>query len=347
MRRYFIIQASIASIALTILAFSCNADTFSPMVLSDIPLDKCTVDNLFIEIDKRALDREVRIGNTALPLYKETKELLEKYQGNDKPIKDILPPDELKRFKEISAETLTSNLKRLAESRVQRDVELTYQLMKLAEQWRDHTVDPKTLASIKKAIKNGSAAPDDEDAKKLAYLSLINVLVKDDPLPDPKIRNACNLDLALFNAGEVSSNKFSQQIAKVPQYGDLMKLRTKYKLSNGAYFDGVKLTKAETSRFQSDMNILQPLVDRLNRYVSDVEGIRRLMQISELKYQWNMESIEETGGIANVDSMNKFDRARYNELRKAMQSTLDIWYTIDKEMPSTANKECPIDCRLY
>lgn len=341
MKRYFQILPATTALILVGCTFSCIADPHSPMILPDVPLDKCFAERAIVNVDFLARGRELKILHETAPKIHEMVRIVDKYGGQGKKaIKDFISAEDAKRFDALSAQTLSLSIYQLAESRIQRDMDVLDRLLKLAEQARDNTLDRKIMDSIADADKQGKMTPDIEDAKYFVYLLLLRNFLANEVEKTPKIQNVCNLNLALAKESDRGFNLIKSQILSSPQLTEIMALSAKYGIPEGkggnTAFDGVALTPAETERLHLNQNVMAPLLERAKDYSQDMADLQYFAEISRIEYEWNRDDMLQLGGNVNIAAMDKLDHARYINLSKSMQRTINLWNKIDNEIPSQA-----------
>lgn len=316
----------------------------NPMVVPEILLTNCLPDRVYMAADYNSLNRQVELGQKITPLSHEMVGMMDSYKGEKfahRPVEDFLSAEDLQRLKELLSQIAHYKMKSLAESQLQRDMGIIFDLVKIAKDDRDNKLDPRITASIMRANKANTATskytpPDYDDAKKLLYLQMLRNNIGSAQHTDEKDKSVCSLGLALETENARDVDAFEQTLKTNPGVKWIQELRVKYHMTDNN-FSAVQMSTVEKNRLQKIQTELGPLTTRQSMYWQDLNNLRFLVDLVCLEYQHTVDYVDEHKTF-DVAEMTRHEDQLFKEAGKEMKFVRQLWYRIGNDFPDRDTK---------
>ena len=288
--------------------------------VKDIRLDKCNAPTVLMTLHYGAVQRAAKAAEPATRMLNEIRALTAKHKDArpDRPISEALTKEESAQFATLSGQLAVSGYYELAESRLERDMSLMDTLLETAGKLRDN----KPLPS--------ESAP---EAQYYGYLGAMREVFKDLYHPEPRNKAECSLDMAL----EREAGAAVAAITDSTEYLELLGLRSKYGIPNGAQFDISKLSASDAARLPRLQESVGARASRAKVYDQDISNLRYFAEIIALEFEGQKSDILQLGASPATE-YNKLQKARYAGLSPVFQKGLNLWFYIDNALPSDASK---------
>jgi len=294
----------------------------------DIPLKDCTSARVLVALDYGEHMRETSSSPALLENLGKVKALVARYSGKGKPgqpMIEYLSAEDAGEFATLSAQSLTIRFNQLAESRLQRDAQMLMRMKDLAE--RDRTTGVSiTLES-------------DPDLKPYSYLAAMRAAVSGHERSTPPNKLECSLDLALDNDAGSAIRELSDKLQTSPEVAELLSLRAKYQVPDGADFKPGALTRTEVARLPVLKAAVGAMMRGQDTYLGDISALRYFSEAGLLQYDWLRANILQFGATTDVGRYDKADAARYDALSPHLQKIVNIWRHMDADYPSKGTKD--------
>jgi hypothetical protein len=289
--------------------------------ISDIPADKCTAATVVMAQHMAALNRTIVAGHAAVQLWGKIQALAEKHpEAGSRPIGAVLSKAEAEEFSRTSERIASSNVYRLAESRVERDSSVMLEMLDAARKLKEGAPVPQ------------QSAP---EWKYYAFLAALRDTFNGEEMKAPADRARCSLALAFYT----DTANAATSLTSSPQVREFGALTTRYGITKSTPADERKMTAADAVRFQELRSWLAEVIPRNENYLTDLYAIWQFSQMANLQYEMQKAELLTYGGAAGQGQIEKSRTTRYNTLTKQMQTTWNIWRYVDKEVPAQFVKE--------
>jgi len=295
--------------------------------VNDIPLAKCTSQQVVMTIHFAALKRETKPSDIVIQNAQWMGNVAKKYHGIAKPshpLSEYMTVDESAEFAQRRAQNLTISYSQLAESRLQRDMTQLSKMQELAELgW----TKGKSLTS-----------ESDPDLRQYVYMYGVQKLFPDTEHPTSKNTQECSLDLAFERDAAAAFEQFKAKIQSSPEVSELFALRKKYDIPDGADFNPEAMTPQDRVRAPVLKAAFVKVLGAQQEYQANINALRYFADVMLMKYQWQREEILELGAAAGTAVYDKADAERYTRLSPQMQKVVNFWQNLDNEFPAQATK---------
>lgn len=293
--------------------------------VKDIPLDKCNAMEALMTINIAALHREVEESKISGVWWHKQVALVDKHPEAKpgRPVSEVLSKEEATEFNRLSSQILVSNYYLLAESRLQRDTTVMMDMLDAAVALRDKHTEPQ------------KGTP---EYKYYTYIASLMEVFRALEHPDVKNTAECSLDLALQRDGAAAMKAMGVTIMKDPKFRELLNLRTKYGLPEGAEFDKTKMLKADANRLPALQKYVGELLSDIQLYEKNISNMRYFAETVQFEFEAQKSDILFLGPSRDNSEFNKRQAERYSKLSKPMQLSLNLWFYIDTEIPSQRTK---------
>ncbi len=322
------IKSALAAVAAMAICGAASADA-----VSDIPLEKCTPGQVLMTIHYSATKRELPVDESNLDRWHRLQELTNKHpKAGTRPIAEILNKSELEVFNRISDQIAVANYYLLAESRLKRDALVLMDMVDAATNLRD-----------------GKALPDAKapQSRPYNYLAVLRELLKEQKFPEVKIKEECSFNLALERESDRTRAAARSSLDNSPELKELLALREKYHLSDGANFAATKLSQADATR----LNDVQPKVARYItsniEYIKTLDNLKYLGDVVRMQYEAQKSDALQVGPTKDMSEFDKLQKARFQSLAPHIQKIVNFWYYIDAEIPSEQTKTAMSIVEIY
>jgi len=295
--------------------------------VADIPLAKCNSQQVAMTIHFAALRREAKPSDTVIQNAQWMGNLAKKYHGIAKPnhpLSEYMTVGESAEFAQRRAQNVTISYSQLAESRLQRDMTQLSKMQELAELgW----TKGKSLTS-----------ESDPDLRQYVYMYGVQKLFPDTEHPAPKNTQECSLDLAFERDAAAAFEQFKVKFQSSPEVSELLAMRKKYSVPDGADFNPDAMTPQDKARAPALKAAFGKIMGAQQEYQANINALRYFADVMLMKYQWQREEILELGAAAGTAVYDKADAERYAKLSPQMQQVVNFWQNLDNEFPSQATK---------
>jgi hypothetical protein len=307
--------------------------------LAEIPLDQCTPEMAIASASADASHRAAELNPRALAIHQEVHQILEKYPGHDEGhALNFLAADDRARMTGFLASRTQLDLSVLAEKRLARDMDVVYAMLQLARDAREDKADPtrKALETLH-AEEGPKARTTTITERATVYVTLLRRMLRDaDDPPHPTDTSQCNVDLALDLEDERLLSELKIATQSAPDFVELARLRQKYGVAADESLNPSAMSADEATRAA----VLEPVVQGKTRravvFHEDLQNLRRLLGISQLRYDGLREDLVRTRGAMDKKALDAMDKARYNAASPDMQKVWSLWDWIDSENPATS-----------
>lgn len=288
--------------------------------IADVPLEKCSPGQVLMKMNFNAMGQYQSAFKTNNARWHQLQALSELHPGSEnKSMDQLLTKDELADFSKNSDQIAVTNYYLLAESRVVRD---TLMMMNVLE--------------ANEVVRDGKPIPDaaSPDAKRYMYLARMLFALKEDEHPPVKNTAECSLNLAL----QLEADKEANRVANSKEYRELITIRTKYRMPDGASFDTVKLSPADSKRVEVLGPRIAKLVSNAKGYMSVLNALMYYGDAMIVEYEGQKSDTLNQGAAKDMKGYDALQKARYQSLSPVMQRFMDFWFFIDNDTPSDAVK---------
>jgi hypothetical protein len=295
--------------------------------VSDVSLAQCETGRVLVKLSLDSLKRANDTGGRIAANWQQLGAISARHPEAppDQPIQRALTKDEVAEFERVSGQIAVENLYALAESRRERDANVMMDMLTAAGAIRDGAAVPPA----------GSAA-----AEPYVYLlRLANALTNGPAHPDNRAPQVCSLDLALQLESGRSLVRDGEKLTSTPEYLELLGLRAKYGIPEGASIDVSKLSATDAERKPKLEAAIRGGVERLRFYDGAIGSVRFFADMSAIQYDELKSEALELGGSNNIAEFNALRGARRARLPNYMQAVWDAWDSIDAQAPSAKAKE--------
>jgi hypothetical protein len=255
------------------------------------------------------------------------KALATKYQNKGRQgqaIGELFTPEDAGTFAALTSQGKTVRYYQLAESRLQRDSQMLLRMKKLAE--TDHSVG---LNMSKET---------DPEFKPYLYMYSMRTVLKDVKPPPKPSEFVCSFDLAMDRDAGAAVAEMSERMKRSKEVVELLTLRSKYQVPDGAEMDSNRLTTAERTRLPALLKATGAILRGQSEYQENILGLRFFADVSQLMYEWQTEDILKLGAAGDLAEYDQADAARYAKLSPTLQQGVNVWHRMDKDFPSLVTK---------
>jgi len=272
-------SATACALATLLLTHSNSASAEPPsMDLASIPIARCTTQEVLARTSLAVSRSGADGAQTALELADQLGPLIDKAGDSDRPIRDLLNPEDLATFVTLSEQVKVVQLAAYIDSRRMRDLRVLQKMVQIADRiyrFGDHSSsspEDETLTAVIIAMR--------EEAETKAWSALA-----------PPSMGACSLNVALallvIDADRrVDKEKSSSAIHEVEgvlaRYG-------------GPSADLSKVSAADKDKIRSLAAEIEPLRS-FGAYATDLDNIRQLAEVSELNDRMMRRDALSSGG---------------------------------------------------
>jgi hypothetical protein len=293
--------------------------------IQDIPLAKCSGPQVMMATDMAALDRDVKARKSSLAFWGKLQAISSKHPeaSPDRPLENFLTKEESTAFAQASAQIAVSNYYLLAETRLRRDMRVMDEMWVAAANLRD-----------------GGTLPDENspEFRPYKYLGVMRQLFKGPEHSATRNTAECSIDLALQFDTKKGSESLATSINEAPQYLQILGLRAKYRVPEGAQLDASKLSLADAQTLIGLQKWVGEAVGRGQWFVTDMSNLRYYADMVQLQFEELKAEVLQLGPSSDMAEFDKLRTARFDTLNPTMQAAWKLWEYIDNEIPSEQAK---------